>query len=66
MLLHFSTTFNPAIDGQTEWTIQMLEDMLRACTINFKQAWDEQLALIEFSYIKSYHSGIEMAVYEAL
>ena len=40
--------------------------MLRACALDFKKAWDEQLALIEFSYNNSYHSSIEMAPYEAL
>ena len=52
--------------GQTERTIQTLKDMLRACTLDFKGAWDEQLALIEFSYNNSYYSSIGMAPYEAL
>ena len=33
--LHFSTTFNPQTDGQSERTIQTLEDMLRACVLDF-------------------------------
>jgi len=66
MLLRFSTAFHPATDGQTERTIQALEDMLRACTLDFKKAWDKQLALIEFSYNNSYHVRIRMAPYEAL
>jgi len=40
--------------------------MLRACALDFKSAWDEQLALIEFSYNNSYHASIGMALYEAL
>jgi len=40
--------------------------MLRACALDFKKAWDEQLALIEFSYNNSYHVSIRMAPYEAL
>ena len=65
-LLHFSTAFHLATDGQTEQIIQTLEDMLWACTLDFKEAWDEQLALIEYSYNNSYHSNIGMASYEAL
>jgi len=52
-LLYFSTAFHPVTNGQTERTIQTLEDMLRACALDFKSAWDEQLALIEFSYNNS-------------
>jgi hypothetical protein len=29
--LKFSTVAHPQIDGQSEWVIQILEDMLRAC-----------------------------------
>ncbi|XP_070035369.1 uncharacterized protein, partial [Nicotiana tomentosiformis] len=54
------------IDGQAERTIQMLEDMLRACVLDFKGNWDDHLALIEFAYNNSYHSSIKMAPYEAL
>ncbi|WMV54560.1 hypothetical protein MTR67_047945 [Solanum verrucosum] len=54
------------MDGQAECTIQTLEDMLRACVIDFKGSWDDHLSLIEFSYNNSYHSSIQMALYEAL
>jgi len=46
--------------------IQKLEDMLQACTLDFKQAWHNHLVLIEFSYNNSYYSSIEMTLYEAL
>lgn len=65
-ILKFSTAFHPATDGQTERTIQTLEDMLRACVMDFGGSWDERLPMIEFSYNNSYHASIGMAPYEAL
>jgi hypothetical protein len=64
--LEFSTAFHPQTDGQTERTIQTLEDMIRACVMDFGGSWDDHLPLIEFSYNNSYHSSIQMAPYEAL
>ena len=64
--VNLSTTFHPQMDGKTECTIQTLEDMLRACVIDFKGSWDNHLPLIEFAYNKSYHSSIQMAPYKAL
>ena len=64
--LHFSTAFHPQTDGQSERTIHTLEDMLRACAIDFGGNWDEHLHLAEFSYNNSYHSSIQMPPYEAL
>ena len=61
-----STTFHPQTDGQAERTIQTLEDMLRACVIDFKGSWDDHLPFIEFAYNNSYHSSIPMSPYEAL
>ncbi|GKA27876.1 putative reverse transcriptase domain-containing protein [Tanacetum coccineum] len=49
--LDLSTAYHPEIDGQSERTIQTLEDMLRACAINFGRNWDTHLSLVEFSYI---------------
>ncbi|KAL6277398.1 hypothetical protein ACE6H2_020999 [Prunus campanulata] len=64
--LSFSTAFHPQTDGQSERTIQTLEDMLRSCVLQLKGSWDTHLALVEFAYNNSYHSSIEMAPYEAL
>ncbi|WMV45442.1 hypothetical protein MTR67_038827 [Solanum verrucosum] len=61
-----STTFHPQMDGQAERTIQTLEDMLRACVIDFKGNWDNHLPLIEFSYNNNDHSSIAMVPFEAL
>ena len=64
--LDMSTAYHPQTDGQTERTIQTLEDMLRACVIDFGKSWDTHLPLIEFSYNNSYHSSIKFAPFEAL
>ncbi|KAI3797676.1 hypothetical protein L1987_32938 [Smallanthus sonchifolius] len=64
--LDLSTAYHPQTDGQTERTIQTLEDMLRACVIDFGGNWDSHLTLIEFSYNNSYHTSIDMAPFEAL
>ena len=64
--LHFSTAFHPQKNGQSERTIQTLEDMLRSCVMEFKGSWDTHLALIEFAYNNSYQASIEMAPFEAL
>ena len=64
--LHFSTAFHPQTDGQSERTIQTLEDMLRACVIEFKGSWDTHLSLMEFAYNNSYQSSIGMAPFKAL
>ncbi|KAJ0680361.1 putative nucleotidyltransferase, Ribonuclease H [Helianthus annuus] len=64
--LNLSTAFHPQTDGQTERTIQTLEDMLRSCVIDFGGNWDSYLPLAEFSYNNSYHTSIQMAPFEAL
>ncbi|KAD5318131.1 hypothetical protein E3N88_18077 [Mikania micrantha] len=64
--LDLSTAYQPQKDGQMERTIQTLEDMLRACVIDFGGNWDSHLPLVEFSYNNSYHASIGMAPYEAL
>ena len=64
--LHFSTAFHPQTDGQSERTIQTLEDMLRACVLEFRGSWDTHLPLMEFAYNNSYQASIGMAPYEAL
>ncbi|GJV04059.1 putative reverse transcriptase domain-containing protein [Tanacetum coccineum] len=61
-----STTYHPETDGQSERTIQTLEDMLRACVLDFGKGWDKHLPLVEFSYNNSYHTSIKAAPFEAL
>ena len=64
--LHFSTAFHPQTDGQSEKTIQTLEDILRACVLDFKGYWVKYLSLVEFAYNNNYQASIGMAPYEAL
>ncbi|GJR72552.1 putative reverse transcriptase domain-containing protein [Tanacetum coccineum] len=64
--LDMSTAYHPETDGQSERTIQTLEDMLRACVIDFGSGWDKHLPLAEFSYNNSYHASIKAAPFEAL
>lgn len=64
--LRMSTTYHPQTDGQSERTIQTLEDMLRSCIPSWKGSWEDHLSLVEFSYNNSYHSSIRCASYEAL
>ena len=64
--LKFGTAFHPQKDDQSERTIQTLEDMLRACVLDFQGSWSGKIPLMEFAYNNSYHDSIKMAPYEAL
>ncbi|GJX93974.1 putative reverse transcriptase domain-containing protein [Tanacetum coccineum] len=64
--LDMSTVYHPQTDGKIKWTIQTLEDMLRACAIDFGKGWVNHLPLVEFSYNNSYNASIKAAPFEAL
>ena len=64
--LQFSIAFHPQNDGQSERTIQTLEDMLRTCVLEFKDSWVKHLPLAEFAYNNSYRASIDLAPYKAL
>jgi hypothetical protein len=64
--LNFSLVYHPQMDGQTESTNQILEDMLRACVLMYGKSWDKSLPYAEFSYNNSYQASIKMAPFEAL
>ncbi|GJT51616.1 reverse transcriptase domain-containing protein [Tanacetum coccineum] len=64
--LDMSTAYHPETDGQSKRTIQTLEDMLRACVIDFRKGWERHLPLVEFSYNNSYHASIKATPFEAL
>ncbi|GKC51577.1 putative reverse transcriptase domain-containing protein [Tanacetum coccineum] len=64
--LDMSTAYHPQTDGKSERTIQTLEDILRACVIDFGNGWERHLPLIEFSYNNSYHPSIKASPFEEL
>nr|GFC13462.1 putative reverse transcriptase domain, ribonuclease H-like domain, aspartic peptidase domain protein [Tanacetum cinerariifolium] len=64
--LDMSTSYHPETDGQSERTIQTLEDMLRACALDFGKGWVNHLPLVEISYNNSYHASIKAAPFKAL
>ena len=64
--LNFSTVFHPQTDKQSKRVIQVLEDMLQGCVLDFPGSWDRYIPLMEFSYNNSYQSSIGMAPYEPL
>ncbi|GKA76447.1 putative reverse transcriptase domain-containing protein [Tanacetum coccineum] len=61
-----STACHPQTDGQSERTIQTLEDMLCACVIDFGNGWVNHFPLVEFSNNNSYHASIKATPFEAL
>ncbi|KAA3481089.1 Gag protease polyprotein [Gossypium australe] len=64
--LNFNIDFHPQTDGQTERVIQILEDMLRCCILEFEGSWEKYLPLIEFAYNNSFQTSIRMGPYETL
>ena len=64
--LNFSTMFHPQTDGQLERVVQILEDMLRSCVIDYEGSWDRHIPLVELVYNNSFQSSIRMTPYEAL
>jgi hypothetical protein len=64
--LSLSVAFHSQTNGQSERTIQTLEDMLHACVLSWKGSWEDHLALVEFAYNNSYQASIKMAPFEAL
>jgi hypothetical protein len=64
-LIH-SSAYHPQTDGQTERVNQILEDMLKACVMEYPGSWDKNLSWVEFSYNNSYQESLKMAPFEAL
>jgi transposase InsO family protein len=64
--LHFSSTYHPETDGQTERVNQILEDILRACALQYRRCWDKSLPYAEFYYNNIYQESLKMAPFEML
>jgi transposase InsO family protein len=64
--LHFSFAYHPQTDGQTERVNQILEDMLRACALQYGRSWDKSLSYAELSYNNNYQESLKMAPFEML
>jgi hypothetical protein len=64
--LRFSSAYHPQTDGQTKMINQILEDMVRACALQYGRSWDESLEYAEFSYNNSYQERMKMAPFEML
>jgi hypothetical protein len=64
--LCFSFAYHPQTDGQTKRVSQILEDMLRACALQYGRSWDNSLPYAEFSYNNSYQESLKMAPFEML
>ena len=62
--LNFSTTFHLQTNGQSERLIQVLEEMLRGCIIEFPGSWDRYFPLMEFAYNNSYQASVGLAPYD--
>jgi hypothetical protein len=64
--LCFSSAYHPQTDGQTERVNQILEDMLRACAMQYGRSWDKSLLYAKFSYNNSYQESLKMTPFEML
>jgi hypothetical protein len=64
--LRLSSAYHPQTDGQTERVNQILQDMLRACALQYGRSWDKSLSYAEFSYNDSYQESLNMAPFEMM
>jgi hypothetical protein len=64
--LRFNSSYHPQTDGQTKRVSQILEDMLRACALQYGRSWDKSLSYVEFSYSNNYQESLKMAPFEML
>jgi transposase InsO family protein len=64
--LCFSSACHPQTDGETERVNQILEDILRACALQYGRSWDKSLVYAKFSYNTIYHESLKMAPFDML
>jgi hypothetical protein len=64
--LNFNTSYHPQMDGQTERTNQIIEDMLRMYVRTKPSKWEDYLHLVEFAYNNGYQTLAKMSPFEVL
>jgi transposase InsO family protein len=64
--LCFSSAYHPQTDGQIERVNKILEDILRACALQYGRSWNKTLPYTEFSYNNSYQESLKMVPFEML
>jgi transposase InsO family protein len=64
--LRFSSSYHPQTDGQTERVNHILEDMLRACALQYGRSWDKSLSYAVFSYNNSYQESLKKVPFDKL
>jgi hypothetical protein len=64
-LIH-SPSYHLKTNDQTEQVNQILEDMLRACVMEYPGSWDKNVLWAEFSYNNRYQESLKMAPFEVL
>jgi hypothetical protein len=64
--LRFSSAYHPQTNDQTDRVNQILEDMLRACALQYGRSWDKSLPYAKFSYNNNYQESLKMAPFEML
>jgi hypothetical protein len=64
--LRFSSAYHPQTDDQTKRVNQILEDVVRACDLQYERSWDKSLPYTEFFYNNSYQKSLKMAPFEML
>jgi hypothetical protein len=64
--LCLSFAYHPQTDGQTKRVNQILEDMVKACALQYARRWDKSLSYAKFSNNNSYQESLKMAPFEML
>ena len=64
--LHYSSSYHPETDGQSERLNQCLETYLRCMTSESPTQWSHWLSLVELWYNTAYHTSLGVSPFEAL
>jgi hypothetical protein len=64
--LNFITSYHPQIDGKTERTNQIVEDVLRMYVMNGPNKSEECQHLVEFTYKNHYQDSAKLSPFEII